>query len=89
MHAVTTSVAQIEFAANQKRQEVAKLDENEIDESLEIRLSTAPGEKPLRYRLTLIVALLLKSYAFRSTQPQSQGMSDEGSASRTKDCGEA
>jgi hypothetical protein len=65
-HAATTSVAQIEFAASQNRQEVTKLDENEADESLEIRLSTAPGGKRLRCRLTLIVVLLLKSHAFRS-----------------------
>ena len=38
--AATTSVAQVEFAANQKRQEVAKPDENERDEPLTIRLCT-------------------------------------------------
>jgi hypothetical protein len=65
-HAATTSVAQIEFVASQNRQEVTKLDENEADESLEIRLSTAPDGKRLRCRLTLIVVLLLKSHAFRS-----------------------
>jgi hypothetical protein len=49
-HAATTSVAQIEFAASQNRQEVTKLDENEADESLEIRLCHALDKKPLKYR---------------------------------------
>ena len=58
-HAATTSVAQIEFAASQKRQEITKLDENETDEALRIRFCTALGEKPLKYCVTLIVVLLL------------------------------
>jgi hypothetical protein len=58
--AATTSVAQIEFAANQKRHEVTKLDENE---SIEIRLPTASGEMPLMYRLTLVATLIVRSYA--------------------------
>lgn len=58
-HAATTSVAQIEFAASQNRQEVTKLDENEADAATEIRLSTALDKIPLKYRLALIVDLLL------------------------------
>ena len=42
--ATRTSVAQIEFAASQKRQEVTKLDEKERDEATEIRLCTASGK---------------------------------------------
>ena len=53
--AATTTVAQIEFAANQKRQEVTKLDENERDETFKIRLFTVLGKKPLKFRLPLIV----------------------------------
>jgi hypothetical protein len=58
-HAVTTSVAQIEFAASQNRQEVTKLDEKEGDESLEIRLCPAAGTKLLMYRLTLVATLIV------------------------------
>ena len=57
--AATTTVAQIEFVANQKRQEVTKLDENERDEPLKIRLSTALGKKPLKFPSPLIVAFTL------------------------------
>src|ERR1700730_1299473 len=75
--AATTSVAQIEFAANQKRHEVTKLDENEGEESIEIRLSTASGEMPLMYRLTLVATLIVvltlpNESASRSRQPRSQ-----------------
>jgi hypothetical protein len=75
--AVRTSVAQIEFAASQKRQEVTKLNEKERDESAEIRLRPASGEKLLMYRfrlvVTLIVALMLvNECAFRSMHPRSQ-----------------
>ena len=49
-HAATISVAQIEFAASQKRQEVTKLDEKESDGALGIRFCTASGEKLLMYR---------------------------------------
>jgi hypothetical protein len=81
--AATTSVAQIEFAANQKRHEVTKLDENE---SIEIRLPTASGEMPLMYRLTLaatliVVLTLLNESASRSRQPRSQASSDDRNAS--------
>src|SRR5215471_8999506 len=58
-HAATTSVAQIEFAASQNRQEVTKLDEKEGDAAAEIRLCTALDKIPLKYRRTLIVDLLL------------------------------
>ena len=80
-HAVATSVAHIEFAANQKRQEVTKLDEKEGDESIEIPLCTASGKKPLKYRLPLIVTLivvlmLLNESASRSRQPRSQASSE-------------
>jgi hypothetical protein len=57
-HAVTTSVAQIEFAASQKRQEVTKLDGKETDELLEIRLSTEAGANLLMYRLTVVARLI-------------------------------
>jgi len=50
-HAATTSVAQIEFAASQNRQEVTKLDEKECEEATRIQLGTALGEKLLMYRL--------------------------------------
>jgi hypothetical protein len=46
-HVVTRSVAQIEFAASQKRQEVTKLDEKEGDEALKIPLCTGAGTKLL------------------------------------------
>jgi len=71
----TTSAAQIEFAASQNRQEVTKLDEKECDEPLETLLCTAPGEKLLMYRLTLVatlivVPMLLTEFAlFRSRRP--------------------
>jgi hypothetical protein len=55
----TTSVAQIEFAASQNRQEVTKLDENEADAATEIRPCTALDEKLLMYRLTLVVTLIV------------------------------
>jgi hypothetical protein len=76
-HAATTSVAQIEFAASQNRQEVTKLDENEADAATEIRLCTASGKYLLTYRfrlvVTLIVALMLANQcAFRSSHPRSQ-----------------
>ena len=70
--AATTIVAQIEFAASQIRQEITKLDENETDEPLRIRFLIAFGEKPLKYRLTLIVVPLLGRIAFRSTRSGSQ-----------------
>jgi hypothetical protein len=73
IHAATTSVAQIEFAASQNRQEVTKLDEKEADAATEIRLCTALGKKPLKFRLPLIVVfMLLNESAFRSSQPRSQ-----------------
>ena len=59
IHAATTSVAQIEFAASQNRQEVTKLDENEADAATEIRPCTALDEKLLMYRLTLLVTLIV------------------------------
>jgi hypothetical protein len=58
MHAVTTSVAQIEFAASQNRQEVTKLDGKETDELLEIRLCTEAGANLLMYRLTVVARLI-------------------------------
>jgi hypothetical protein len=58
-HAATTSVAQIEFAASQNRQEVTKLDEKEAVAATEIRLCTALDEKLLMYRLTLVVTLIV------------------------------
>jgi hypothetical protein len=57
--AVRTSVAQIEFAASQKRQQVTKLEEKERDGSAEIRLRTAAGAKLLMYRLTLVDTLIV------------------------------
>ena len=57
-HAVTTSVAQIEFAASQNRQEVTKLDGKETDELLEIRLCTEAGANLLMYRLTVVATLI-------------------------------
>jgi hypothetical protein len=65
-HATTTSVAQIEFAASQKRQAVTKLRENEMEESLRIRFCTALCEIPLKNRVTLIVVLLPERTALRS-----------------------
>jgi hypothetical protein len=65
-HAATRSAAQMEFAASQKRQEVTKADENETDESLRNRLCTALGERPLKYRVTLIIVLLLSEAAPRT-----------------------
>jgi hypothetical protein len=53
IHAATTSVAQIEFAASQNRHEVTKLVENEA--ANKIRLCTALGKKPLKFCLPLIV----------------------------------
>lgn len=58
-HAATTSVAQIEFAASQNRQEITKLDEDEADAAAEIRLGTALNEKLLMYCLTLAVTLIV------------------------------
>ena len=58
MHAVTTSVAQIEFAASQKRQEVTKLDGKETDDLLEIRLCTEAGANLLMYRLIVVARLI-------------------------------
>src|SRR5260370_21283148 len=58
-HAATTSVAQIEFAANQKRHEVTKLDDNEGDESIEIRLCSALGKQPPTFPSPLIVVFML------------------------------
>ena len=58
-HAATTSVAQIKFAASQKRQEVTKLDEKVGDEPLKIRRCPASGAKLLIYRLTLVAALIV------------------------------
>jgi hypothetical protein len=57
--ATRTSVAQIEFAASQNRQEVTKLAEKEGDEVAEFRLCPASDEKPLMYRLTLVVTLIV------------------------------
>jgi hypothetical protein len=57
--ATRTSVAQIEFAASQNRQEVTKLDENEGDEVAEFWLCPASDEKLLMYRLTLVVTLIV------------------------------
>jgi hypothetical protein len=57
--ATRTSVAQIEFAASQNRQEVTKLDEKEGDEVAEFRLCPASDEKLLMYRLTLVVTLIV------------------------------
>src|SRR5580704_5899064 len=62
-HAATTSVAQIEFAASQNRQEVTKLDENEADATTEVRLCPALDKKPLKYRLLLMVVFLLRRFA--------------------------
>jgi hypothetical protein len=74
-HAVTTSVAQIEFAASQKRQEVTKLDQNEADAATESRLCNALDKKLLKYRLPIIIVLmLLNESASRSRQPRSQAM---------------
>ena len=53
--AATTTVAQIEFAASQKRQEVTKLAENERDEPLTIRLGTTLDKTPLKFPSPLIV----------------------------------
>jgi hypothetical protein len=57
--AATITVAHTEFAANQKRQAVTKLDENERDEPLNIRLCSALGKKPLKFPSPLIVAFVL------------------------------
>jgi hypothetical protein len=57
--AATTSVAQIEFAASQKRPAVTKLDEKEGDEPLKIRPGPASGAKLLMYRLTLVATLIV------------------------------
>jgi hypothetical protein len=86
-HAVTTSVAQIEFAASQRRQEVTKLEEKEGDELLEVRLCPASDAKLLMYRLTLVatlivVLMLLKKFASRSMRLRSQVSSDDCNASR-------
>jgi len=62
--AATTSVAQIELAASQNRQEVTKLDEKEADAATEIRPCTASDKIPLKCRLTLIVDLLLEVTLF-------------------------
>jgi hypothetical protein len=59
IHAATTSVPQIEFAASQNRQEVTKLDENEADAATEIRFCPALDEKLLMYCLTLVVTLIV------------------------------
>src|SRR5271165_1273559 len=58
-HAANTNVAQIEFAASQKRQEFTKLDEKEGDEPLEIRLGPASAAKLSMYRLTLVATLIV------------------------------
>jgi hypothetical protein len=58
-HAATASVAQIEFAASQNRQEVTKPDEKEADAATEIRFCTDLDEKLLMYRFTLVVALIV------------------------------
>jgi hypothetical protein len=58
-HVATTSVAQIEFAASQKRQEVTKLDEKEGDEALKTPLCTEAGTKLLMQRLTLVATLII------------------------------
>ena len=62
-HAATASVAQIEFAASQNRQEVTKLDEKEADAATEIRSCTDLDEKLLMYRFTLVVTLIVVSNA--------------------------
>jgi hypothetical protein len=56
------SVAQIEFAASQNRQEVKKLDGNAADVSAEIRLCPALNENPLMNRLIIFVTLILVFY---------------------------
>jgi len=58
-HAANTNVAQIEFAASQKRQEFTKLDEKEGDEPLKIRLGPASAAKLSMYRLTLVATLIV------------------------------
>jgi hypothetical protein len=58
-HAATASVAQIEFAASQNRQEVTKLDEKEADAATEIRFCTELDEKLLMYRFKLVVTLIV------------------------------
>jgi hypothetical protein len=62
--AATSSVAQMEFAASHKRQQITKLEANEPVESLRDRLCVALGERPLKYRVTLIVALWLEGSLF-------------------------
>jgi hypothetical protein len=84
IHAATTSVAQIEFAAIQNRQLVTKLDENEGDEVAEFRLCLSSGKKLLMYRLALIVTLMLvNESAFRSRHLRSQVSRDDCNASQT------
>ena len=56
--ATSTSVAQIEFAASQKRQEDTKLDEKEHDKPLMIRVCPASDAKLLIYRLTVVATLI-------------------------------
>ena len=64
IHAATTSAAQIEFAASQKRQELAKLNENETDECLSIQFLTELDEKPLKSCETLILVLSVRRCSF-------------------------
>ena len=56
--ATRISVAQIEFAASQKRQEATKLDEKEHDKPLKIRFCPASDAKLLIYRLTVVATLI-------------------------------
>jgi len=82
-HAAATSVAQIEFAASQNRQEVTKLDGNEADAATEIRLFTTLGKKPRKFRFPLMVVfMLLNESASRSRQPRSQASSDDRNTAR-------
>jgi hypothetical protein len=56
--ATRISVAQIEFAASQKRQEATKLDEKQYDKRLKIRFCPASVAKLLIYRLTVVATLI-------------------------------
>jgi hypothetical protein len=82
-HAATTSVAQIEFAASQNRQEVTKLDENEAGAATEIRFCPALDEKLLMYCLTLIVVFMHlneSGFSLQSTTKSSAERWDIGTA---------
>jgi hypothetical protein len=78
--AATISVAQIELAASQKRQALAKLDPNETADFLRIRVLAAPAEPPLKYRLTRIVVLLVLNefaYSRRVSRKSSSGVRNQ------------